>query len=137
MADLDAATWLWTAIAGVVQPLDLTVPAAALPELLRAAEQAGFTHAAADDPRDRVVTIRPGVSVVLRAQAEPEVVDASASPTLPPGRLVRRAPRAEAPRAKRPARKNPEAGRAVPESSARAPRRIVRPRGQVRKVDKK
>ena len=172
VADLDAAAWLWTAIAGVapavverdgrrelhlestrgrvrlvasgaasrvvaVQPLELTVPAAALPELLRAAEQAGFAHAVADDRREHVVTIRAGVSLVLHVQPEPEAPPPPASLVLPPGRLVRRAPRAEAPRAKRPGRKNPEAGRAVPESSARAPRRIVRPRGQVRKVGKK
>lgn len=170
MADLDAAAWLCTAIAGVapdvvereghrelhvaaadgrvrlvasatargaVHPLELAVPAATLPDLLHAAERAGFSHAVFDDPHAHVVTIRPGVAVVLRVQAEPETPPAPASLVLPPGRLVRRAPRAEAPRAKRPARKNPEAGRAVPESSARAPRRIVRPRGRVRKVGKK
>jgi hypothetical protein len=136
VADLDAAAWLWTAITGLVQPLDLTVPATALPDLLQAAAQAGLGCMPADDGSgDHVVTIRPGLSVVLRAQPEAAFVDAS--PTPPPGRLVRRLPRAEAPRAKRPERKNPEAGRAVPESSARAPRRIVRPRGQVRKGGKK
>lgn len=116
-------------------PVELGVDVGAIPDVLQAAAEAGYPSRLVDDGSgDRIVTLPPGVDVVLRAQSPPPL---AVSTTSPAGRLVRRPPRAEAPRAKRPDRKKADAGRAVPESSARAPRRIVRPRGQVRKVGKK
>lgn len=167
VANLEAAAWLWSAIAqeapafleregrrelhataghvrlrlreaegadrAAVHPIDLAVVPESMPDILQAAAHAGFVARPLDDGSGaHVVTIAPGVEVVLHAQAP-----APLALELPPGRLVRRPPRAEAPRAKRPERRKPEAGRAAPESSARAPRRIVRPRGQVRKAGKK
>lgn len=169
VANLDAAAWLWSAIAReapafleregrrelhataghvrlrlreaeganrpAVQPIDLAVGPESMSDILQAAAHAGFTARPLDDGSGaHVVTIAPGVELMLHAQSP---ANAPAGPVPPPGRLVRRPPRAEAPRAKQPERRKPEAGRAAPESSARTPRRIVRPRGQVRKAGKK
>ncbi|MFN7977825.1 MAG: hypothetical protein U0P30_06785 [Vicinamibacterales bacterium] len=117
-----------------VSSLDLAVDPESMPDVLLAAAQAGYATRALDDASGYIVTVAPGVEVTLHTQAPQPLL---AVTPLPAGRLVRRPPRAEAPRAKRPERKKPEAGRGAPESSAKAPRRIVRPRGQVRKVGKK
>lgn len=113
---------------------ELAVDPASMPDVLLAAAQAGYATHALDDASAYVVTVAPGVELTFHAKAPQPLV---AITPLPAGRLVRRPPRAEAPRAKRPERKKPEAGRGAPESSAKAPRRIVRPRGQVRKGGKK
>lgn len=129
--DLDAIGPLWEAVTGAPAALheiagtrEWHAAIAGLRVIVREAPDAAAhgLHAA---------VFREGARLVVRAD------DAAVTAETSPPTARRRAPRAAAPRAARPERKSPDTSRSPAETSARAPRRIVRPRGRVHKGGKK